>query len=96
MNYSSIPVIVIISYLVGEIYKTIFKSNKDMYKLIPVLVTVFGGILGALMYLTDKELINNASNIWEYVEIGLISGASSTTTNQIIKQLFVKENDSNV
>ena len=93
MNYSSIPVIVIMSYLVGEIYKTMFKENKDMYKLIPVLVTVFGGILGALIYLTDKELIYNASNILEYVEIGLISGASSTTTNQIIKQLFIKEGE---
>ena len=96
MNYSSIPVIVIMSYLVGEIYKVIFKENKDMYKLIPVLVTVFGGLLGVLMYITNKELINNASSIWEYVEIGLISGASSTTTNQIIKQLFVKEKDLNV
>ena len=90
MNYSSIPVIVIMSYLVGEIYKVIFKENKDMYKLIPVLVTVFGWLLGVLMYITNKELINNASNIWEYIEIGLISGASSTTTNQIVKQLFNK------
>jgi hypothetical protein len=93
MNYSSIPVIVIMSYLVGEIYKVIFKENKDMYKLIPVLVTVFGGLLGVLMYITNKETINNASNIWEYVEIGLISGASSTTTNQIVKQLFNKEGE---
>jgi hypothetical protein len=81
------------SYLVGEIYKVIFKENKDMYKLIPVLVTVFGGLLGVLMYITNKELINNTSNIWEYVEIGLISGASSTTTNQIVKQLFNKEGE---
>ena len=38
--------------------------------------------------LTNKEIIFNADNIWIALQIGLVSGASSTTTNQILKQVF--------
>ena len=92
MINTSIPIIVILSYIIAEIYKVLFKKNKELYKLIPVLVSFFGGLIGVLMYLTNKELINT-SNIWNSLEIGIISGASATTTNQIIKQIFIKESD---
>ena len=36
-------------------------------------------------------MMNNTKTIWEALEIGIISGASSTGTNQIIKQIFKKE-----
>ena len=78
-------VIVIICYLVGEVFKFIFK-NQETYKLIPVIVTITGGLLGILIYLVNKD-----QNIFDYLLIGLISGASSTGTNQIIKQLFKKD-----
>ena len=74
--------------MVGEIYKVIFKNKKNVYKLIPIIVTITGGILSILIYLTSKEIILNADNIWIALEIGLVSGASATTTNQIIKQVF--------
>ena len=90
MNNSSIPLIVILSYMIAEIYKVLLKRHKELYKLIPILVSLFGGLLGILIYLTNKELIN-ASNIYSALEIGIISGASATTTNQIIKQIFLKE-----
>ena len=88
MEFTCVPIIIIICYLIGEIYKVIFKSKEKVFKLIPVIVTFIGGIIGILIYLTNKEIIFNADNIWIALQIGLISGASATTTNQIIKQLF--------
>ena len=91
MEFTCVPIIIIICYMVGEIYKVIFKNNKNVYKLIPIIVTITGGILAILIYLTSKEIILNADNIWIALEIGLVSGASATTTNQIIKQVFKKQ-----
>ena len=88
MEFTCVPIIIIICYMVGEIYKVIFKNKKNVYKLIPIIVTITGGILSILIYLTSKEIILNADNIWIALEIGLVSGASATTTNQIIKQVF--------
>ena len=93
MEFSSVPIIVVCCYLMGEIYKVIFKKRPKTYKLIPVLVSVSGGVLGILIYLTNKEMIMNASNAWIALGIGIISGASSTGTNQVVKQLLSKEKD---
>lgn len=88
MEFSSVPIIIIISYMIGEIYKVIFKGKEDMYKLIPIVVSITGGILGVFIYLTNKEMILDANNIWVAMFIGIVSGASATNANQIIKQLF--------
>ena len=93
MEFTSVPIIVVCCYLMGEIYKVIFKKRPETYKLIPVLVSVSGGVLGILIYLTNKEMIMNASNAWIALGIGIISGASSTGTNQVVKQLLSKEKD---
>lgn len=89
MEMVSIPVITIICYLIGEIYKVIFKNKEDANKLIPVLLTLLGGVLGVLLYVADEEFIGTNSLVTA-LEIGLVSGASSTTTHQIIKQLSKK------
>ena len=88
MEFTCVPIIILICYVIGEIYKVIFKKKEDLYKLIPIIVTITGGIIGILIYLTNKEIIFNADNIWIALQIGLVSGASSTTTNQILKQVF--------
>lgn len=93
MEFSSVPIIVVCCYLMGEIYKVVFKKRPKTYKLIPVLVSISGGVLGILIYLTNKEMIMNASNAWIALGIGIISGASSTGTNQVVKQLLSKEKD---
>ncbi len=90
MDFTSVPIIVVCCYIVGEIYKVIFKNKHEAYKLIPILVALFGGALGILIYFTAPELIFNVSNLWIALEIGMVSGISSTGTNQIIKQLFKK------
>lgn len=88
MEFTCVPIIIIICYLIGEIYKVIFKSKEELFKLIPIIVTITGGIIGILIYLTHKEIIFDADNIWIALQIGLVSGASATTTNQIVKQVF--------
>ena len=90
MDYTSVPIIVLCSYIVGEIYKVIFKRKKDAYKLIPILVAIVGGVLGVLIYLTSPEMIFNVDNLWIALGIGIISGFSATGTNQVVKQLFNK------
>ena len=90
MEFTSVPIIIIICYMIGEIYKVIFKSKENLYKLIPIIVSITGGILGIIIYITNKEMIFNADNIWISLTIGIVSGASATTTNQIVKQIFKK------
>lgn len=92
MEFTSIPVIVLLCYLIGEIYKVLFKSKEDLYKLIPVFVTLFGGLLGLVMHLVEPSFLGVESVI-SALEIGLISGAASTGMHQIIKKTFkAKEN----
>ncbi|HHU56285.1 MAG TPA: enolase [Acholeplasmataceae bacterium] len=93
MDILTVPVIVILCYLVGEIYKIIVKKNKAKYKYIPVVVSIAGGLFGLLFYFAYPEIVLNAENPVIAIVIGIVSGAASTGGNQIIKQLF-NNNDS--
>jgi len=93
MEFTCVPIIVICCYLVGEIYKVLFKTRQDLFKLIPILVGVVGGILGILIYYTEPKLLFNADNVWTSLGIGIVSGISSTGANQIIKQLKGKDDE---
>lgn len=92
MICANVPIIVICCYLIGEIYKAIFKNKLELYKLIPIILPIVGGLIGIVIYLTNPEEIFNAPNFWEALLIGIISGSSSTGANQIIKQLRGEEN----
>ena len=94
MNFTSIPIIVLCCYIIGEIFKSIFKNKQETYKLIPILMASIGGGLGILIYYTNPEIILNADNIWTALGIGIVSGLSSTGTNQLIKQTFNKGEES--
>lgn len=94
MDFTCVPIIVVCCYIVGEIYKVLFKNKQEAYKLIPILVAILGGLLGILIYLTNPEMVLNADNVWVALGVGIVSGASSTGTNQIIKQLFKKGSNS--
>ena len=93
MEFTSIPIIVILCYLLGEIYKVLFKNKQDLYKLIPIVLACFGGLLGILIFLTNPEIMLNVSNVWTALGIGIVSGVSSTGTNQIIKKIFKNKNN---
>ena len=90
MDFTCVPIIVVCCYIIGEIYKVLFKNKQEAYKLIPILVAILGGSLGVFIYFTNPEMVLNADNVWVALGVGIVSGASSTGTNQIIKQLFKK------
>jgi hypothetical protein len=87
MDIICVPIIVICCYLIGEIYKLLFKKFDKSYKFIPLITIIFGGILAIIIYFTVPEVIN-AKNLYDALIIGFVSGASSTGANQIIKQLI--------
>lgn len=93
MEFVGVPLIVVCCYIVGEIYKALFKKHKEAYKYIPVFLSIIGELLGIILHSTTPNSIFNADNIWMALSIGIISGASSTGANQIIKQLFRKVNE---
>lgn len=90
MDFTCVPIIVVCCYIIGELYKLLFKNKKEVYKFIPIIMAFVGGVLGILIYITDKELIFNVNSIWIALGIGIVSGISSTGTNQIIKQINKK------
>lgn len=89
IDVTSIPIIVVCSYLVGEMYKLIFQHKPNAYKFIPVVTPIVGGILGIAIFLTAPELLG-VQNIWNALLLGIVSGASATGANQIIKKIFNK------
>jgi len=89
MEFTSIPIIVICCYLLGEIYKIIVSQKNHKY--IPAILTIIGGVLGILIFYTNPEILFNIDNIWAALTIGLISGSSSTGANQIIRKIIKKE-----
>ena len=94
MDFTSVPIIVVCCYIIGEIYKVVFKKRQEAYRLIPIVMATIGGILGVFIYYTSPEIVNS-ENAWIALGIGIVSGVSSTGTNQIIKQLFKKGGSSN-
>ena len=90
MDFIYVPVITLVCYLIGEIYKVVFKSKEDLYKLIPVFVTLLGGLLGLGVYYLDESYLE-VTSIVSVLEIGLVSGAASTGLHQVLKQLLKKE-----
>lgn len=89
MDSKCITLIIICCYVIGEMYKYVFKNYKNKYKLIPFINAILGGLLGLLIYIMTPEYIY-VNNPYEIIIIGIMSGTSSTGTNQIIKQVFKK------
>lgn len=93
MEFMSVPIIVLICYMVAEVYKVMFKKKEELYKLIPILVGVVGGIIGVIIYYTEPKLMFNTKSVWLALGMGIVSGFSSAGTNQIIKQMKGKEKE---
>lgn len=78
--------IVVITYLIGMVAKAI-PAVKD--ELIPVIVGVAGGILGAVGMHIIPEF--PAEDVMNAIAVGISSGLASTGVNQAYRQLFAKE-----
>lgn len=94
MEYMCVPSIALICYIIAELFKIILKKNTKAYKGIPILVGAFGGIIGGALYLVDENIISIAPNVLVAIEVGIVSGLSSTGSHQVIKQ-FLKESEKN-
>lgn len=94
MDFVSVPIIVVCCYVLGELYKLVFRKKTQAYKFIPITMCVIGGILGIIMFYTEPTMIFDADNAWVALGIGMVSGVSAIGTNQIIKQLFGKNKES--
>ena len=88
MNLSAIPIILVICYMIGEVFKVVFKKKTKANKLIPMLVSFFGGLLGVVIYYTNKEILLNVTIIYDAMLVGIVSWASA---NQVIKQIFINK-----
>ena len=81
VGIASVAAITVICYLVGEGVKVSGLDNKW----IPIIVGVFGGILGAVcMYIMPDY---PAGDIVTAIAVGIVSGLAATGINQITKQL---------
>ena len=76
----SVPAIMVIAYLVGEVVKASGIPNKW----IPIIAGIAGGALGALALsvMTDFP----ANDYITAVAIGIASGLAAVGVNQIVKQ----------
>ena len=94
MSYITIPAIVVICYIVGEVFKLVFMKKTKLYKGIPILVGLVGGVIGVVTYTLNPAIIGSPPNVLCAAAIGIISGLASTGSHQVIKQIL-KENKNN-
>lgn len=85
MDLISIPTIMVISYLITEIFKLFIKK-----KYLPVVAGASGLILGIISFYLVPELIGN-TNLLTSIAIGIVSGLAATGSNQILKQTRKEE-----
>ena len=90
----TIPFIVLVSYILGELFKVLVKNKKELNKLISLIPALVGCIVALIMYLDDPKILG-VNNIYVAMELGIISGASASSTNEIIKKIFKKERGGN-
>lgn len=83
LNYSAIPVIVVICYVAI----TAIKATKIDGKWFPLISCALGALLAAGMFYVLPEFIGTAS-LTAAIISGAVSGLAATGTNQIFKQLM--------
>ena len=94
MEIFIVPLIAFICYLLSEFWKLIFKKKSERYAYIPFIAALLGGVMGVIIYFIDASVIPLADNVWIALEIGMVSGLSSTGANQFLKQYQkIKENE---
>lgn len=84
-------ILIIIIYILAEIYKVIFKCKKTMYKFIPSFTLICGGIIGIFIYFNEFNFNLRVERFINSVRYGILGGMSSTGINQFIKQFKKKE-----
>lgn len=86
LEITGVPVIVSLVYFIITLYKQFIQNKAEIFsKLIPIIASVLGMILGVVAYYVSPEIIP-ASNLITAILIGGVSGLSATGANQVVKQ----------
>ena len=88
MQYVGIPSIIIICYLIGEIFKLLILKKKSKYKYVPIIVGTFGGVLGILAYLISPNIVLNVDDPFIALALGIVSGLASTGSYEVIHKVL--------
>ena len=88
MEYIGIPSIIVICYLVGEIFKLLILKKKSKYKYVPIIVGTTGGVLGILSYFISPNIVLNVDDPFIATSIGIVSGLASTGSHEIITKIL--------
>ena len=101
MSYSlpfenSSILIVILCYLLAEVYKAFICKEKNSIgrKLLPVICSLLGGLIASIIYFIEPDYITFDGRYLSTLTTGLLSGLASTGIHQIINQ-FTSYNDDN-
>ncbi|MBQ3253324.1 MAG: hypothetical protein IJA65_02120 [Acholeplasmatales bacterium] len=88
MQYVGIPSIITICYLIGEIFKLLILKTKTKYKLVPIIVGTFGGLLGLLAYYISPSIVLDVESPFIATSLGIVSGLASTGSYEVITKLL--------
>lgn len=88
LNYTTIPVIVVICYIAI----TAIKSTKIESKWYPLISCGIGMLVGVAMHYIVPEFIGATSLIVAVISGG-VSGLAATGSNQVLKQLMKSAED---
>ena len=95
MDYTfiTVPVITGIVYAVIDIIKTATNNNEKLLKFIPLIAAALGIVCGIVSFYCVPGVLDT-TNVIVAIIIGAASGLAATGTNQVIKQLIKKSDDS--
>lgn len=93
---SSSVFIVIMCYLLAELYKAFIckKKNSMGRRLLPVICSLLGGLIASIIYFIDPFYLTGDARYLSTLTVGLLSGLASTGVHQIISQLAGWNNNS--
>lgn len=91
LDFMAVPSLVLICYLMAELYKWIItdkdgnpKSEKAK-QFIPILCGLIGLVLGVLAYYLMPKYLN-FEDVFTAAAVGITSGFAATGVNQVFKQ----------
>lgn len=95
---SSSVFIVIMCYLLAELYKAFIckKKNSMGRRLLPVFCSLLGGVIASIIYYIDPFYLTGDARYLSTLTVGLLSGLASTGVHQIISQLAGWNNNNTI
>ncbi len=92
LNLISVPAIAAVVYWVINLIKYTVGEKEAFKRFIPLIATGLGIACGVICYFAIPSIIP-ADNVLIAIVIGGASGLTATGTNQVIKQLTKKDDD---